>query len=341
MIFYSYAPLDNGFKCLISNCTFTNFTQTGEKNSAILNWQEDGNTTIKNCKIENVKGVSSYLVYSNTKGNIELFNVNITNYESTYGKVAFSLGYNVSLKIQDSYFSNINFNGMFFQTTEGQIVVNNLNMVNVNNNQIADSFKIFEHNHKGKIIINNSNFNNITGDYGFRQGFGSQITIYNAKFNFCYFDNSIFYINRETSNRYGTIYITDSEFNNNKSNDGSVFNIIDISSDILSSLEVNNSTFRNNYAYGYGGVIYSISELTSRKAKFINCTFINNTSYNEGEVCYSLDNSCEPKFNNKDDIIKSCGIKSFAINPTKISLDDDSSSSLDIISGQIISEPII
>jgi len=42
MILYSFEPLKNGFTCIIRNCTFTNIEQVGEKDSALLNWQENG-----------------------------------------------------------------------------------------------------------------------------------------------------------------------------------------------------------------------------------------------------------------------------------------------------------
>ncbi|KAL6617356.1 7 transmembrane sweet-taste receptor of 3 GCPR-domain-containing protein [Neocallimastix sp. 'constans'] len=341
MLLYSYNPLVNGITCKITNCTFTNFEQVSEKNSAILNWQEKGVTEFKNCRIENVKGRNSYILYGNTDGIIEFTNVNITNFRSQMAEIAFSITYNVSLKIQHSIINNVIFYGKIFQVLTGHIELNDLTMKNVNLGENKDFSTLFQFNSHGTIDILNSKFYNITGSYAFNHGYNSHLNINNTIFSNCNFTNSMFNIYQGPTGRYGRISILNSTFNDNKGNNGAIFNLRSGDNGIISSLLVQNCTFNNNYSYEYGGVIYSISIIAYKSALFLDCTFSNNTSYNEGDICYSLNQDCEPSFNNKDNIIRDCGISSFATNPSYIGTDDNTSPSLNILSGQLIEEPLI
>ena len=90
----------------------------------------------------------------------------------------------------------------------------------------------------------------------------------------------MFNIFQGPTGRYGRISILNSTFNDNKGNNGAIFNLRSGDNGIISSLLVQNCTFNNNYSYEYGGVIYSISIIAYKSALFLDCTFSNNTSYN-------------------------------------------------------------
>ncbi|ORY27943.1 hypothetical protein LY90DRAFT_513253 [Neocallimastix californiae] len=273
MILYSFEPLKNGFTCIIRNCTFTNIEQVGEKDSALLNWQENGVLKIYDCKIENAKGLT--------------------------------------LKIQHSIINDIMYNGKFFQIYLSQIEIDDLTVY-----------------------------------YGFNHGHNSYIYINNTTFSYCNFKRSLFNLDTTLEKRYGKIYVNNTLFNGNRGNNGGVFNMVEAPNQVTNIIDINNCIFENNYAYGYGGVVYSLIPLEYYKINFRDCSFTNNTSFNgknhtKGSICYSLNQSCEPIFNNKDDIIENCGINSFSFNPSHVSLGYNTPSSLDIYSGQLIKEPLI
>jgi len=80
---------------------------------------------------------------------------------------------------------------------------------------------------------------------------------------------------------YGTFLINNCTFVNNKSIYGTIFNV---ESDVysLNQIKVSNSTFDNNYAKEYGGVIYSNSKYVNKMLTFTDCKFINNNAGNKG-----------------------------------------------------------
>ncbi|ORY63734.1 hypothetical protein LY90DRAFT_505180 [Neocallimastix californiae] len=79
---------------------------------------------------------------------------------------------------------------------------------------------------------------------------------------------------------YGTFLINNCTFVNNKSIYGTIFNV---ESDVysLNQIKVSNSTFDNNYAKEYGGVIYSNSKYVNKMLTFTDCKFINNNAGNK------------------------------------------------------------
>jgi len=80
--------------------------------------------------------------------------------------------------------------------------------------------------------------------------------------------------------RYGKIYVNNTLFNGNRGNNGGVFNMVEAPNQVTNIIDINNCIFENNYAYGYGGVVYSLIPLEYYKINFRDCSFTNNTSFN-------------------------------------------------------------
>jgi len=122
---------------------------------------------------------------------------------------------------------------------------------------------------------------------------------------------------------YGTFLINNCTFVNNKSIYGTIFNV---ESDVysLNQIKVSNSTFDNNYAKEYGGVIYSNSKYVNKMLTFTDCKFINNNAGNKGNFMMILNKESLPifKFNNKylKDLFENLSNekKNFATNPSSI-----------------------
>ena len=81
----------------------------------------------------------------------------------------------------------------------------------------------------------------------------------------------------DESNGEGGIYrIFSSTFENNTSEYGTIFNIPYTSTYEFMNVNVNNSTFTNNTASKFGGVIYSIGENNIKRLSFKKCNYNNN-----------------------------------------------------------------
>jgi len=80
----------------------------------------------------------------------------------------------------------------------------------------------------------------------------------------------------EKYNENGCYAISDSKFENNTSESGTIFNFSYLSSGKYKFIRVNNCKFINNTASRFGGVIYSIGENNPEGILFKNCTYINN-----------------------------------------------------------------
>jgi len=168
--------------------------------------------------------------------------------------------------------------------------------------------------------------------YGFSKCSRSYTEISNSIYQNCNFDYGIFSANDGTYNSIGTVTVKDSTFLNNNSTSGSILFINKVEKpENLEVIKFENCQFKDNHAVKQGGVVYSISDATSKSVIFDNCEFLNNTA-KFGDISYAYHQSSEPKFINIKDILSlKAKITNFVTNPSYIVLDKELTTT-DIIS---------
>ncbi|OUM58903.1 hypothetical protein PIROE2DRAFT_15730 [Piromyces sp. E2] len=167
------------------------------------------------------------------------------------------------------------------------------------------------------------------------------MNIRNSTFSNCIEENGIFKFDDEKS-YCGVFNIRNTEFLYNESVKGGVV-YVGLTDRSRCKISFYDSTFRNNIAKMYGGVIFSIDDSVKEKVLFDHCEFFNNTS-DFGNIAYSLNMNSEPNFIFDDPStlqeLKSMS-NSFVTNPTKLVFSTDSHQINEVYSGELINEEII
>ena len=147
-----------------------------------------------------------------------------------------------------------------------------------------------------------------------------------------YFRNGFIYLD-ETVGSSGNYYITNSRFENNTSENGSIIHIEYLDRKTGTFLSSDNSVFIGNKASNYGGVIYSMGPYDNLHIQINDCTFTDNHA-KLGDIIYSLSRESTPYINNIKELEAIEG--AVVTNPTKLILDEDSINKISIYSGDTI-----
>ncbi|OUM68427.1 hypothetical protein PIROE2DRAFT_3875 [Piromyces sp. E2] len=197
---------------------------------------------------------------------------------------------------------------------------------------------------KSIVNITDTNFENIYGERGIIVSNGGILLMINNKFNSCSFQNGLIEIDKKKhyNENYidGYISINSSFFNNITSKNGAILNIKSLSEVPYEKIiSFSDSTFINNTALNFGGVIYSISQYTNKYVSFENCTFKDNQA-NFGSISYSINKLSEPSFSNINELKKIKG--AFVTNPSKIKINGDinNNNNISLFSGEFLPENI-
>jgi len=91
----------------------------------------------------------------------------------------------------------------------------------------------------------------------------------------------------------GLYTVSDSKFENNTSECGTIFNFPYLSSGRDKFIKVNDTKFINNTASKFGGVIYSVGENNVGSISFTNCYYYNNNA-KFGNIIYTLSKDTLP-----------------------------------------------
>ncbi|OUM57772.1 hypothetical protein PIROE2DRAFT_17137, partial [Piromyces sp. E2] len=181
-------------------------------------------------------------------------------------------------------------------------------------------------------LENNSGINfvntvlkNITGYVGFSSGFNGKLFVDN-----CFFQNNQLkyghiYIS-DNKRSYGVYNITNSVFDNNISDKGT---IVHVYKNLYStfSIDIDNTIFKNNHANDHGGVMYSSSKFNNNMIKINDCQFFNNSAGQSGYILMSLNKNSIPLFIYKNEELLNEFLfylndtKSFTSNPSYIACD--------------------
>ncbi|OUM56320.1 hypothetical protein PIROE2DRAFT_65601, partial [Piromyces sp. E2] len=188
------------------------------------------------------------------------------------------------------------------------------------------------------IRITNTTFDNIHGNRGIIAKNGVNLKMINNTFRNGIFENGLIEVNTE-QDVYGNIDIENSVFENLFSNNGPVLNIKNIEDNQYNQKIIfTNSTFINNSALYFGGVVYSVCQNTNKSVFFNGCNFINNTAH-FGNVAYSINKKNEPNFSNIEDLRNSEG--DIVTNPSHLKfIDNPILNNISFVSGEILPKGI-
>jgi len=166
------------------------------------------------------------------------------------------------------------------------------------------------------------------------------ITLTNNTFSNSYFKSGLIHIDNEYIDEVisGSFLIYNNNFDNIKSDYGSVINIKNLFKNSNTRINVNDSIFKNNVASKFGGVIYSSSLYTNYSVSFNNCIFINNYA-KIGQIAFSLNKDSEPKFSNIDELREKKGL--ISTNPTKLILSNNITNNISLLSSDLFPSGVL
>jgi len=136
----------------------------------------------------------------------------------------------------------------------------------------------------------------------------------------------------ELNYEIGTHTISDSNFENNTSECGTIFNFPYLSRGKDKIIKVSNSKFINNTASKFGGVIYSVGENNDESISFTNCYFYNNHA-KLGNIMYTHSKNALP-------YIGSYKLTDISTIPTYFKMYGNTVKEISILSGENIPEGI-
>ncbi|KAG4108486.1 hypothetical protein H8356DRAFT_919115 [Neocallimastix lanati (nom. inval.)] len=285
----------------IKNIELTNINHFAEKSSSGLGWIENGELIVEN------------VIYS-------------TN--------------NSMVKISNSFFENINTGvteGIFVSIYSG-LTMDNFDNIQYSNTDENSNLSVIVNkiSNSGSLMIANTTFSNLNRYSGFKMELNSDCNLKNVTIENSYFEKGFIYINPKIIYNAANIEIENSLLKNITSYRGTIIHI-EPTDKLNQRIIIKNSTFENNVASEFGGIIYSRAQDINENVQFIDCIFINNKALS-GNISNSLNIKSEPIISNKDEIIKLNGNNNdFITNPTKINL-IKGSSHISIYSGDLISE---
>ncbi|ORX45244.1 hypothetical protein BCR36DRAFT_358753, partial [Piromyces finnis] len=340
-------------KVKISNCSLSNIYQNTLSKSSILSYIKSGEIVINDCILNNIYGTRSYIVYSISKGQLEMNNIEINNFHNNIESGGFYTIEDFPMTINNLKIYNSTFYGFIFASDKAYFGVNNSIIKNINteiiekllddgtytvkDKYINENYLIARTNlDNAELVFQNVTFDNIYGEKGFTLLNKSKIVIKKSNFSNNFFTNAFFHISKENEAPIGSVEITSSTFYNNGGyTNGSILNF-NAKGYFYGLYKFNSCIFNNNYSYGNGGVIYSINEHASELILFVNCEFNNNKAKN-GSICYALSKKTEPYVSDKLLYIGNKGI-AFATNPSIMKLINSPYNGLTILSGNTISK---
>ncbi|KAL6611929.1 hypothetical protein U3516DRAFT_664841 [Neocallimastix sp. 'constans'] len=257
VLFTSYEEeIGSYFK--VTNGTFIEFNQENKNpSSTFIYVNKNINVTLNDCNIRNIRGITGYFIYNKGNTNIKLNNVSVEDYISQKETILFRSESTANMEktiikfdngeifIKDSMFLNIYY---FTVTTDANYV---------NDYYYVDDSCIMDIGSGTNLYISNSNFNSIHGFIGFKSSKNTNINIVDSVIEETFFKNGL--ISIDSISRFGYYTIDNTEFNSNTADNGPIVNIIDINS--KSKVIFNDSTFYDNSALYYGGVIFSLIKL--------------------------------------------------------------------------------
>jgi len=128
------------------------------------------------------------------------------------------------------------------------------------------------------------NIDQMYGDIGILI-YTAKANVYNSTVTNSYFKNGFVHID-ENMNEGGGLIVSNSTFENNTSECGTIFNFPYHHPGSDKFIKINNSTFINNTASKFGGVVYSMGEHNPNRMIFTNNSFYNNHA-KFGNVLYT------------------------------------------------------
>ncbi|ORX47340.1 hypothetical protein BCR36DRAFT_584849, partial [Piromyces finnis] len=268
---------EEGSRFYVTNGTFIDFYQHYEKPSATLLWSTDNiKVKLENCNITNLYGnEEAVILYYDKNSDIVLKNVNIDGFYSVNGAFIRS-GEPNGIAIQNVLLENVTIQNSqcnkFIRLKFGAITIKNSKFLNISEND--NNLKIADLDELTTLSIENTEFDHIILKYGFETANNSEIHLINCTVNNSIFDKGFI----STSNIINTtLTIKDSTFFNNTGNNGVIIHVDKL--DEKTNVSFLDSTFKNNYAKRYGGVLYSREKSIDTSITFNNCFFENNKAF--------------------------------------------------------------
>ncbi|KAG4108227.1 hypothetical protein H8356DRAFT_1069033 [Neocallimastix lanati (nom. inval.)] len=337
----------NTVKFSAYNFTLSNLYQRSDRTTAALLWLEEKT----NVYIED-------LIYITTFCNVEINGLEVNNFfsKTPVEFIQMNVGGDMeltSIKFNKLKIFNINSQGTLIRILHGKLLLTNSTIKNIHKCNLDNSCKNFKNNDNSliqtnilrtglgcKITIENTIFDNIYGENGFRSLPDTTITLTNNTFSNSYFKSGLIHIDNEYIDEVisGSFLIYNNNFDNIKSDYGSVINIKILFKNSNTRINVNDSIFKNNVASKFGGVIYSSSLYTNYSVSFNNCIFINNYA-KIGQIAFSLNKDSEPKFSNIDELREKKGL--ISTNPTKLILSNNITNNISLLSSDLFPSGVL
>jgi len=252
---------------------------SGGYNTIFIHMSEDSYANLSNFEVDNFKSytIREFVKYDSTK-NFHYF------YEEDKPKNTIS-----NFKV-----SNVKSQGVLFFITNGIFNINDCEFSNIHEcykyNNCVNIVKDEQYVQNTELYIGyggehtqafftNIKIDKMYGEVGTRLFLG-KATITNVTVTNSYFKNGFIYMNElniiEKYYENGIYTISESKFENNTSESGTIFNFSNLSPGKYKFIKIINCEFINNTASRFGGVIYSIGEHNHEGLFFQNCTYYNN-----------------------------------------------------------------
>jgi len=147
-----------------------------------------------------------------------------------------------------------------------------------------------------------------------------------------FFKNGFLYMNEKEKQSGGyTVWYTN--FENNTSEYGTIFNVPYLSHGKDKYIQVYNSSFINNTASKFGGVIYSLGEYSGMRMNFTYCYFENNHA-KYGNIVYAYSKERAPEIENLNSM-------DISVIPSHFQMDEKGVEKISILSGESIPKDIM
>jgi len=186
-----------------------------------------------------------------------------------------------------------------------------------------------------KVSFNYINIDQMYGDTGILL-FSANSSVINSNVSNSHFKNGFIHMDESYSNELnfesGEYTVSNSNFENNTSACGTVFNFPYLTTGKDKIVKVSNSKFINNTASKFGGVIYSVGENNAKSLSFTNCYYYNNHA-NFGNILYTISKNSLPYIGNLNSVDVSTIPKYFKMYGNEVK-------EISILSGESIPEGI-
>ncbi|ORX60962.1 hypothetical protein BCR36DRAFT_341031 [Piromyces finnis] len=285
----------------LNSCHLSNFYQYSERNSCGFLWLNNVKARIWNCNIDSFSGINNSLLYQDIDSITVIENSTFNNITSNTPSIMINdnvIGSKQTIVIRNCKFTNFMTNMVnFIYSLGGTISFSDSSLENFeafNHKKDIEFCERFPYTcsiigasqNRGEINFVNTIFRNITGYAGFTVEQYGKVSMENCLIQNNKLENGFIYI---TNNKrcYGNYNITNSVFDNNTSNKGT---IIHISKNLylLYTIDIYNTIFTNNYAKENGGIIYSSSKYYNKLITINDCQFYNNYAGQSGNFSFII-----------------------------------------------------